>query len=131
MTLAMMVAPTFATNGYFAHGYGLKTKGMGGAATARALDSFGGADNPASMVWAGSRLDLGLDWFRPVRVADRSDAGFTTVNGGVKRNSHNSRVRPTCCAAPGGWGSTCCNWSSRQRCRTNPPHTTPAARPCC
>jgi long-chain fatty acid transport protein len=72
-----------ATNGYFAHGYGLTAKGMGGAATALAEDSFGGANNPASMVWAGSRLDLGIDWFRPIRSAQRSDAGFATLNGAV------------------------------------------------
>ena len=40
-----------ATNGYFSHGYGMKAKGMGGAATAMAIDTFGGANNPASMVW--------------------------------------------------------------------------------
>ena len=64
--------PVMATNGYFAHGYGLKAKGMGGVATAMAEDSFGGANNPASMVWVGTRLDLGLDWFRPERSADRT-----------------------------------------------------------
>ena len=72
-TLAFHAA---ATNGYFGHGYGLKAKSMGGVATALADDSFGGANNPASMVWAGDRLDLGLDWFHPARSAERSGAGF-------------------------------------------------------
>jgi hypothetical protein len=67
MALAIPALPALATNGYFAHGYGLKAKGMGGVATALSQDSFGGANNPASMVWAGSRLDLGLD------CSDRSD----------------------------------------------------------
>jgi long-chain fatty acid transport protein len=57
--------PALATNGYFPHGYGLKAKGMGGAATALAQDSLGGATNPASMVWAGTRLDVGIDVFMP------------------------------------------------------------------
>ena len=78
-----------ATNGYFAHGYGMKAKGMGGVSTALAQDSFGGANNPASMVWAGSRLDLGLDWFSPVRSAERSGAGFATLNGKVDSGSEN------------------------------------------
>ncbi len=78
-----------ATDGYFAHGYGMKAKGMGGVATALADDSFGGANNPASMVWAGSRLDVGLDWFRPVRDAERSGAGFPTLNGKVDSGSEN------------------------------------------
>lgn len=61
-----------ATNGYFSHGYGMKAKGMGGASTAMAIDAFGGANNPASMVWVGSRLDIGVDWFSPKRGASRS-----------------------------------------------------------
>ena len=93
MALAALFAAStaMATDGYFSHGYGMKAKGMGGAATALALaqDSFGGANNPASMVWAGSRLDLGLDWFRPVRSAERSDAGFATLNGKVDSDREN------------------------------------------
>ena len=58
--IALAAIPAAATNGYFAHGYGIKAKGMGGVATALAQDSFGGANNPASMVWVGTRLDLGL-----------------------------------------------------------------------
>ena len=73
-----------ATNGYFSHGYGLRAAGMGGAATALAQDSFGGANNPASMVWAGSRMDMGATWFRPVRDAERSGAGMPTINGRVE-----------------------------------------------
>lgn len=87
--IALAALPAAATNGYFAHGYGLKAKGMGGAATAMAEDSFGGANNPASMVWVGTRLDLGLDWFRPQRSAERSGAGFPTLNGSVESGSRN------------------------------------------
>ncbi|MDD2915400.1 MAG: outer membrane protein transport protein [Gallionella sp.] len=61
-----------ATNGYFSHGYGMKAKGMGGAATAMASDTYGGANNPASMVWVGDRLDVGVDWFSPIRSASRT-----------------------------------------------------------
>ncbi len=81
LAAACAAAPALATNGYFAHGYGMKAKGMGGAAAALAQDSMGGANNPASMVWAGSRMDLGLDIFRPIRSAERSGAGFPSLNG--------------------------------------------------
>ena len=64
-----------ATDGYFSHGYGMKAKGMGGASLATAQDSFGGANNPASMVFAGDRLDLGIDWFSPRRKAERTGSG--------------------------------------------------------
>jgi len=63
-----------ATNGYFSHGYGMKAKGMAGAATAVTGDTFGGANNPAAMVWAGDRLDVGVDWFRPIRSSERTGA---------------------------------------------------------
>ncbi len=72
MAAAAVSGSAFATDGYFAHGYGMKAKGMGGAATAMATDSMGGANNPASMVWAGDRLDIGLDLFAPIRKISRS-----------------------------------------------------------
>ena len=54
--LAVFAIPSvaLATDGYFPHGYGMKAKGMGGASVAMADDSFGGANNPASMVFAGT-----------------------------------------------------------------------------
>ena len=58
LALSTLAFHAAATNGYFAHGYGLKAKGMGGVATALAQDSFGGANNPASMVWAGGRIEI-------------------------------------------------------------------------
>jgi long-chain fatty acid transport protein len=64
-----------ATNGYFSHGYGMKAKGRGGASMAMTSDSFGGANNPATMVMAGNRLDAGLDLFSPKRKAERSGLG--------------------------------------------------------
>ncbi len=80
---AAVVAPSaFATYGYFSHGYGMKAKGMAGAATAMTSDAFGGANNPASMVWVGNRFDLGLDVFSPHRKADRSGAASASnING--------------------------------------------------
>lgn len=85
---ALLCANTaFATNGYFSHGYGIQAKGMGGASTAMTGDTMGGANNPASMVFVGSRFDVGLDMFSPKRDAERSGAGFPTLNGKVESNS--------------------------------------------
>jgi len=61
-----------ATDGYFSHGYGMQSKGMGGAAAAVAESAFGGASNPATMVFAGSRFEIGLDLFSPHRKSERS-----------------------------------------------------------
>jgi len=75
--IGMMASPLAqATNGYFSHGYGMKAKGMGGAATATASDTMGGANNPASMVWVGNRLDVGIEWFSPKRAASRTGSAL-------------------------------------------------------
>ena len=87
-----IAGPALATNGYFAHGYGIKAKGMGGVSTALAQDSLGGANNPASMVWVGERIDVGADLFMPKRDAERSGAGFPTLNGKVDSNRTNFLV---------------------------------------
>jgi len=75
MALAGLAGSAYATNGYFSHGYGMKAKGMGGAATASSDDAFGGANNPASMAFAGNRFDLGADLFNPNRSASRTGLG--------------------------------------------------------
>jgi len=67
-----------ATNGYFSHGYGMKGKGRVGVSTAFTDDTFGGANNPAQMAWVGQRLDAGIDWFRPIREANRVGSGGGT-----------------------------------------------------
>jgi len=67
--VAATVAPgiALATNGYFAHGYGTKNKGMAGAGVALPQDAMAAATNPAGMVWVGDRMDLGAALFSPRR----------------------------------------------------------------
>src|SRR5487761_2626860 len=93
--VAVFTIPSLAlaTDGYFPHGYGMKAKGMGGASVAMADDSFGGANNPASMVWAGDRFDIGVDLFSPKRSIERSGAvapgpGLAPINGSVDSGSN-------------------------------------------
>jgi long-chain fatty acid transport protein len=88
LVAALVAMPALATNGYFPHGYGLKANGMAGASTALAQDSMGGATNPASMGFAGSRLDIGATLFSPRRDATRSDAGIPSINGSVESDSN-------------------------------------------
>ena len=86
MALAGLAGSAFATNGYFAHGYGMKAKGMAGAATASSDDAFGGANNPASMAFAGNRLDLGVDLFSPKREASNAGDFGTPVTSKSESN---------------------------------------------
>ncbi len=93
---AALAAPfaAHATDGYFSHGYGMKAKGRGGVSTAMTGDAFGGASNPATMAWAGDRLDVGLDWFSPKRSASRtgSTGGMLGMDGSATSGSNNFLV---------------------------------------
>ena len=75
--LAAPVTAALATDGYFSHGYGMKSKGMGGAAVALTDNAFAGANNPAIAAWAGDRMELGVDVFMPERSMERSGLGVT------------------------------------------------------
>lgn len=96
--LAAVLAPcaALATDGYFSHGYGMKSKGRAGASSAMTTDAFGGANNPATMAFAGNRMDLGIDWFRPDRSASRTGsfggAGF--IDGAEDGNEASSFLIP-------------------------------------
>ena len=104
---ALAPCAALATDGYFSHGYGMKAKGRGGASTAMTTDAFGGAVNPATMAFAGERLDLGVDWFRPNRSASRtgSAGGTGALDGSADGNEtqdffipelgYNTMVSPT------------------------------------
>ena len=89
MAVAGVTLPgvAMATNGMFADGYGMTAAGMGGAATAMSEDTFGGANNPASMVFVGDRLDLGASLFSPHRQAT---SGFAGAVGGQANEDSDS-----------------------------------------
>lgn len=72
LVVAGPLTAAMATNGYFSHGYGMKAKGMGGAAVATTDSAFAGANNPAAAAFAGNRLELGLDVFMPKRGYSRT-----------------------------------------------------------
>ena len=61
-----------ATNGYFSHGYSIKTKGMAGAGVAFPQDAMVPSTNPAGLTEVGNRVDLGLTIFNPNREYDVS-----------------------------------------------------------
>ncbi len=75
-----------ATNGYFAHGYGIKSQGMGGVGIALPQDALAAATNPAGMALVGDRLDFGLTWFRPIRQSDIVGNAFPGVDGTYRAN---------------------------------------------
>ncbi|MCG2634831.1 MAG: outer membrane protein transport protein [Gammaproteobacteria bacterium] len=66
--LCLLAAPVFATNGFFFHGYGGKSLGMGGGGVAFPQDSFAAVNNPAGSVWLGNRVDFDVQLFLPSNV---------------------------------------------------------------
>ena len=71
-----------ATNGYFAHGIGIKNRALAGAGVALPQDAMTSATNPAGMAFVGNRLDIGAVLFRPDRGYS-SGASLANGNGGA------------------------------------------------
>ena len=74
----------FATNGYFAHGYGTKNKTMGGAGVALPQDSLAAATNPAGMAFVGNRFDFGMEFFAPQRAYIITGSSVPSFNQGQR-----------------------------------------------
>ncbi len=74
--MAASVNAVWATDGYFAHGYGVRAQGIGGLGIALPQDALAAATNPAGMGKVGSRIDAGVTYFRPVREAEIQGNAF-------------------------------------------------------
>lgn len=100
ITASLSLAGTAtATNGYFAHAYSQKEAGLAGAGSAKVkgVDALSGASNPANMVFAGDRWDLGIALFNPNR-------SYTSVGGPALPDSldpFNPIGAIPSCSAPG------------------------------
>lgn len=93
--LAILAATNvFATDGYFAHGYGVKSQGMGGVGIALPQDALAAAANPAGMGLIGDRVDFGVTWFRPQREAEIIGSAFPGVDGKYDANDTENFVIP-------------------------------------
>ena len=84
----------FATNGYFAHGYGIKSLGMAGVGYALPQDALAAASNPAGTALVGDRLDLGVTWFKPERSVEISGSPVPGANGRYDGNDTESFLIP-------------------------------------
>jgi len=69
-----------ATDGYFQHGYGVKSQGAGGVGIALPQDAIVIATNPAAIGFLNDRVDIGATWFRPEREAEIKNS-MAPVNG--------------------------------------------------
>lgn len=71
-------ATSLATNGYFAHGWGTKSKAMAGVATALPQDTMVAATNPAGMAFLGKQADIGFAFFNPSPRGYQADNNYAT-----------------------------------------------------
>jgi long-chain fatty acid transport protein len=86
LLILIVSAEANATDGYFAHGYGVKSQGMGGVGIALPQDALAAASNPAGMGLIGDRIDFGVTWFRPQRESEIAGSG-SPVNGTYDGNN--------------------------------------------
>jgi len=94
VVMVFIAQSAYATNGYFAHGYGVNDQALGGAGVALPQDSLDAAVNPANMAFLGKRYDFGIAFFNPNREYTVSGtptgsppAAFPLAPGTVKSNS--------------------------------------------
>lgn len=92
--LAMLPGVSSATLGYFSHGYGMRSVGMGGVGIALPQDSLAAASNPAGMVMVGTRYDIGIANFRPDREATIAGSAGGVVDGTYDANGEDSFFVP-------------------------------------
>jgi len=86
-------ASSYATDGYFQHGYGVKPQGAGGVGIALPQDALAAAANPAGTAQVDDRADVGLTWFVPDRGADITGSG-AQVNGSYDGNGKKNFFLP-------------------------------------
>lgn len=58
---------TFATDGYFRHGYGIKYSALAGSGVAVSLSSLGAVTNPASIIRTNNSIEINISVFSPNR----------------------------------------------------------------
>jgi hypothetical protein len=87
LALILVSGAAQATDGFFSSGFGMKANGRGGASLAWTTDAFGGANNPATMVWVGSRMDVGVQAFVPIRGASRTGSSGQLLQGPVNQSA--------------------------------------------
>lgn len=74
--IGFVAGDAYATNGYFAHGYSIESKALGGAGVALPQGSLDASVNPALMAFVGRRVDISLSIFNPNREYSAGTPSF-------------------------------------------------------
>lgn len=89
VVLCFITTDLLATNGYFRTAYSAVNRGMGGAGIASSFDGMTAATNPAAMSLSPSELNIGIDFFNPVRKASLDCTGIGSCTTTVRDKSDN------------------------------------------
>lgn len=77
LVLLLFSVSGMATNGYWSHGYGPKSKSMAGACVAMSFGAMCAAANPGSLAVVGNRFEIGAALFAPSRGFTANDDAMT------------------------------------------------------
>lgn len=94
---AALPPSALATNGYFSHGYGVKSQAIAGVGIALPQDGLTAATNPAGTAFTGNRLDVGVNLFSPSRGAEIKGSnlgGGATLDGNYSADGRNLFLIP-------------------------------------
>ena len=83
-----------ATNGYWSHGYGPKSKSIAGACVAMSFGAMCAASNPGSLAVVGNRLEIGAALFMPSRGFTADDLSLIHISEPTRQDTR-SRM-PDC-----------------------------------
>ena len=84
LVVCLALAPAVeATNGYYTHGYGTKSKGLAGAGVAFPQEIMIAGTNPAGLAFLGKRYEVGVAVFNPNRsyTVEGNPSGFPGTFG--------------------------------------------------
>ncbi|MGD8589315.1 MAG: outer membrane protein transport protein [Chromatiales bacterium] len=82
--------PAMATNGYWAHGYGPKSKSIAGACVAMSFGAMCAASNPASLSVVGNKVEVGAALFAPTRGFTANDDAMTPPYASIPPGEYES-----------------------------------------
>ena len=95
-SLSLLLAPgvSHATNGYFSHGFGVRSTAIAGIGIALPQDALAAASNPAGTALIGSRIDYGVTLFAPNRSAEIVGSPAPGANGNYSGNGQSNFLIP-------------------------------------
>jgi len=67
LLFGILVQTSFATDGYYRNGYGIKYSALAGSGVAVSLSSLGAINNPASIVNLKNSFEINISFFSPMR----------------------------------------------------------------